>query len=47
MGIIYTEGFTKRGMSLQGFVEVTSANAARIFGLYPHKARSLSAVTLT
>ena len=37
MGIVYTEGVTKRGMSLRQFVDVTSTNAARIFGLYPRK----------
>jgi dihydropyrimidinase len=37
MGIVYTEGVSKRGMSLQRFVEVTSTNAARLYGLYPRK----------
>ena len=37
MGITYSEGVSKRGMSLQRFVDVTSANAARIMGLYPRK----------
>lgn len=37
MGIIFTEGVVKRGMSLQRFVEVTATNAARILGLYPKK----------
>jgi dihydropyrimidinase len=37
MGIIFTEGVKKRKMSLQRFVEVTSANAARLLGLYPKK----------
>jgi dihydropyrimidinase len=37
LGIIYTEGVTKRGMSLQRFVDVTSTNAARIFGVFPRK----------
>lgn len=37
MGIVYTEGVVKRGMSLQRFAEVTSTNAARIMGLYPRK----------
>jgi dihydropyrimidinase len=37
MGIAYTEGVVKRGMSLSRFVDVTSANAARILGLYPRK----------
>ncbi len=37
MGITYTEGVVKRGMSLQRFVDVTSANAAKILGMYPRK----------
>ena len=37
MGIVFTEGVAKRGMSLPRFVEVTSTNAARILGLYPKK----------
>ena len=37
MGIVYTEAVSKRGMSLRRFVDVTSTNAARIFGLYPRK----------
>lgn len=37
MGIVYTEGVSRRGMSLERYVDVTSANAARIFGLYPRK----------
>jgi dihydropyrimidinase len=37
MGIVYTEGVVKRGMTLQRFAEVTSTNAARIMGLYPRK----------
>ena len=37
MGITFTEGVAKQGMSLQRFVEVTSANAARIMGYYPRK----------
>ena len=37
MGITYTEGVVKRGMSLQQFVDVTSANAARIMGYFPRK----------
>src|SRR5262245_63414047 len=35
--IIYTEGVSKRGMSLERFVAVTSSNAAKILGLYPRK----------
>jgi dihydropyrimidinase len=37
MGISYSEGVVQRGMSLQRFVDVTSANAARIMGYYPRK----------
>ncbi|HXD89688.1 MAG TPA: amidohydrolase family protein [Candidatus Binataceae bacterium] len=37
MGIVYTEGVVKRGMSLQRFADVTATNAARILGLYPRK----------
>ena len=37
MGITYSEGVSKQGMSLQRFVDVTSANAAKIMGLYPRK----------
>jgi dihydropyrimidinase len=37
MGIVYTEGVSKRGMSLRRFVDVTSTNAAKILGLYPRK----------
>src|SRR2546425_2766638 len=35
--IIYTEGVSKLGMSLERFVAVTSTNAAKILGLYPRK----------
>lgn len=37
MGVVYTEAVAKRGMSLQRYVELTSANAARILGMYPQK----------
>ena len=37
MAITYTEGVVKRGMTLPRFVDVTSANAARILGMYPRK----------
>ena len=37
LGIVYSEGVGKRGMSLERFVDVTSANAARIFGMFPRK----------
>ena len=37
MGVTYSEGVVRQGMSLQRFVDVTSANAAKIMGLYPRK----------
>ena len=37
MGITYTEGVVKRGMPLEQYVDITSANAARLLGLYPRK----------
>ncbi len=37
LGIAWTEGVVKRGMSLTRFADITSTNAARIFGLYPRK----------
>jgi dihydropyrimidinase len=37
MGVVYTEGVVRRGFSLERFVNLTSANAARILGLYPRK----------
>jgi dihydropyrimidinase len=37
LAIIYTEGVVRRGFSLERFVNLTSANAARIHGLYPQK----------
>ncbi len=37
MGIVWSEGVVKRGMSLERFAAVTSTNAAKIFGLYPRK----------
>ncbi|MGH8056447.1 MAG: amidohydrolase family protein, partial [Candidatus Entotheonellia bacterium] len=37
VGITYNEGVVKRGMSLQRFVDVVSANAARLLGFYPRK----------
>ena len=37
LGVGYTEGVVKRGMSLSRFAEITSTNAAKIFGLYPRK----------
>ncbi len=37
LGITYSEGVAKRGMSLGQFVDITSTNAARIMGYYPRK----------
>jgi dihydropyrimidinase len=37
MMIAFTEGISRRGLSLDWFVRVTSSNAARLFGLYPQK----------
>jgi dihydropyrimidinase len=37
LGIGYSEGVVKRGMTLERFADITSTNAARIFGLYPRK----------
>ncbi|MEE8443544.1 MAG: amidohydrolase family protein [Dehalococcoidia bacterium] len=37
MGITYTEGVVKRGMSLERFVAITSTNPAKLVGLYPRK----------
>jgi dihydropyrimidinase len=35
--MLFSEGVVKRGLSLQRFVEVSSTNAAKLFGLYPRK----------
>src|SRR5262249_23411907 len=35
--IVYTEGVSKRGMSLERFVAVTSTHAAKVLGLYPRQ----------
>jgi len=35
--IIFQEGVTKRGVSLEKFVDVVSTNAAKISGMYPKK----------
>jgi dihydropyrimidinase len=37
LGVAYGEGVGRRGMSLERFVDITSANAAKIFGMYPKK----------
>ena len=37
LGIVWSEGVQKRGMSLERFVAVTSANAAKILGFWPKK----------
>ena len=37
VGVTYSEGVSRRGMSLQRFVDITSTNAAKIMGLYPRK----------
>ena len=37
MGVNYTDAVVKRGMSLERYVDVTSANAAKLLGLYPRK----------
>lgn len=37
LGIAWSEGVVRRGMSLTRFADITSSNAARIFGLYPRK----------
>jgi dihydropyrimidinase len=37
IGIAWTEGVVRRGMSLERFAAITATNAARIFGLYPRK----------
>ncbi len=37
MGVTYTETVVKRKASLKQFVDITSTNAAKLFGLYPRK----------
>ncbi len=39
IGIAYSEGVVKRGMSLPRFADITATNAARILGLYPAEGR--------
>ncbi len=45
--LVLSEGVNKGRLTLERAVEVTSTNAARIFGMYPRKARSRSAATRT
>ena len=37
LAVMYTEMVTKRGYSLNRYVDLISTNAARIMGLYPRK----------
>ena len=37
MGVNYTEGVVKRGMTLEHYAAVTSTNAAKLLGMYPRK----------
>ena len=37
MPMLFSEGVVTGRISLDRFVELTSANAARLFGLYPRK----------
>lgn len=37
MSLLYTYGVAKQRITLQQFVDVTSTQAAKIFGLYPRK----------
>jgi dihydropyrimidinase len=37
MGIMYSESVVRRRFQLERFVDLTSTNAARVFGLYPRK----------
>jgi dihydropyrimidinase len=37
LGIGWSEGVGRRGMTLQRFADITATNAAKIFGLYPRK----------
>ena len=37
MGVAYSEGVVKQGMSLERYVEITSTNPAKLLGFYPRK----------
>ncbi|MCH4166038.1 MAG: dihydropyrimidinase [Megasphaera sp.] len=37
MPLLFSEGVLNGRISLERFVQVTSANAAKVFGIYPHK----------
>ena len=37
MPLLFSEGVLKGRLTLERFVQVTSANVAKIFGLYPRK----------
>ena len=37
MGVNYSEGVVRRGMSLTQFANITATNAARLLGMYPQK----------
>jgi dihydropyrimidinase len=37
LAYVFSEGVSKGGMSLQRFVDLTSANPAKILGMYPRK----------
>jgi dihydropyrimidinase len=37
MELLFSEGVSKRKISLNKFVEITSTNAAKIFGMFPRK----------
>ena len=37
LALLYTYGVMKQRINLQQFISLTSTNAAKIFGLFPHK----------
>ena len=37
MGVVYSEGVGRRNYPLERFVDLTSANAAKVLGMYPQK----------